>query len=130
MKVSWREFSPDEIIVVIECDCGNKQMTAYAAGDFVHKDIYVYRYGNPKQYLRCAPEVNRGCVMIKGKVQCHELYEVTLHRDSDLEPFIEIVHTSVTPPEIICVPFLKKVILKPTAMYENTPWPDPNPYKH
>lgn len=136
MRVTARDLSLDEIVIKIECECGNKLMVLEAS-NHTNKKIFVYRYGCQTQFVRCARPIPVGvCTVPQGWQECRERYCITLIREGEddendsVHPFVKIEPISkLAKKEIVSVPFPKRKIRKPEPMYLNPPWPDPNPYK-
>ena len=139
MDVTARDFSPDEITIEIECECGNKRMM-FEASNHTNEKIFVYRYGCQTQFVRCARPLPRsgalGCTVPLGWEECRERYRITLTREGEDDeidsayPFVEIERLdNRLEGEILRAPFPKRKIQKPKPMYPYPPWPDPNPYK-
>lgn len=123
MKVTWKDFTPDEIIVEIECQCGNKRMV-YEQSDHVDEKIFVYRYGLKTQCLRCSrPFGTQQCTVQGAYRACKERYRVTLVLEGE-DPFVEVEHLGTFPKEVVKVPFPKKVIIPAKPMYDTEPYPN------
>ena len=134
MKVTWKwkepqALNPDEIVLTIACQCGNKRMMTRREGEFTHENIYVYRYGTKVKNVRCCEANPENKYTIgAGKKVCGEFYRITLRADEEKEHFVEVEHLGAVPKEVMRIPF-QKVSKKSQPMYTTTPWPPTNPYE-
>ena len=80
-------FGDSDVVIIIECQCGNKTMLNESDG-FFEEEVYVCLFGVRQKNLRC-----HGARSI-----CRERYRIILRMEAD-PPFIEVAHIAPRPSE-------------------------------
>jgi len=70
-----------DIVISIECDCGNRRMKSLLDGNFASEKLFIFLHGSQVKNFRCFP----------AESYCPERYRVIVHRQ-DGEPCVEVQH--------------------------------------
>lgn len=112
--------APSDVVITIECDCGNNTMLD-EAGDFIGSEVFVYIKGIAVKNLRC----------IKMAAGCRERYRTTLNMGVN-PPFVEVAHIAPRPNARVLETIKINIPTRTTKKFEMYPcvgYPNPNPYE-
>jgi len=108
-----------DIVISIECGCGNRRMKSVLDGNFASEKLFIFLHGPQVKNFRCFPSGGF----------CPERYRIAIHKECD-RPYIEIWHVGLSgnrvgEPQKIKIP---EKVGKKSEMYPRNGWSESKLY--
>jgi len=131
VRVLETDAAITDVVITIECECGNKRMIDLAGG-FPGEEIFIFLQGVRVKNLRCSWSESRiRKKLAQGENECRERYRITVPGEVNRQA-IEIMHVGRSPNDNVLETFVLLVPKKDAgkrAMYPYRGYPEPNPFR-